>query len=667
MKPSQKAALQKKNQQNKFVKPVPSSARKNRNLLSENWFVVLFFAVATLLAFSNSFTVPMQFDDWYQLLTRDVTHSFKAFQNLSFWFNVNERPVSFFTFAVNHALHGEEVFGYHLLSLIIHLCSGIFLFFWLKLIFEQQGDDKKLNWLPIVITLFFLVHPVQTQSVTYIIQRMSSLAGMFFILSLYLYTKGRIIFLKKTKLNISIIYLAGAVLSGILGTLSKQNAVVFPLAMLLTELFFIRQSDGRICKKYLIVSTSIIALIAVAVLAKVGIPAETKDVTPLNYFATQMFVVPRYFQMMLFPVGLCIDHGVKMADSFMNMKTIAGFAFLLALAGYAVYMFKKLPMFSFGVFLTFVTLIVESSFMPIRDPMFDQRMYLPLVGFSISIWSLVNYYIFSKKREWIKPVSVSILILFSVMTFARNAVWTDKVAIWKDVTEKYPNYIRGWASLGKMMKEDGDPHMLEIIDCFEKAREIDPHNEENLINLGFYYMKNNTPDKAAECYLELYKSKDKNIQKQALRFLMAHYLLSNDKINGLKYARELLDEIPGDDETYRNLCDFYIRQNDFQQLLVEAQQWVKSSPKSADALFYTGKGYFELKLRPEAKGYFKRALVINPDHVQAMMLYANTCVNTFEYDEAIKYMEKVYAITKDANIPGHIAMINQLKSQRVGL
>ena len=101
--------------------------------------------------------------------------------------------------------------------------------------------------------------------------------------------------------------------------------------------------------------------------------------------------------------------------------------------------------------------------------------------------------------------------------------------------------------------------------------------------------------------------------------------------------------------------------------MVEAQQWVNSSPKNADALYYTGKAYFELKLRPEAKQYFKRALSINPDHVQAMMLYANTCVNTFEYDEAIKYMEKIYAITNDANIPGHIAMINQLKSQKVGL
>ena len=124
------------------------------------------------------------------------------------------------------------------------------------------------------------------------------------------------------------------------------------------------------------------------------------------------------------------------------------------------------------------------------------------------------------------------------MTFARNIVWNDKVAIWKDVTEKYPNCIRGWASMGKMMKEDGDPHMLEIIDCFEKAREIDPHNEENLINLGFYYMKNNTPNESAECYLELYKSKDKNIQKEAVRFLMAHYLLSNDKTNGPRFARE---------------------------------------------------------------------------------------------------------------------------------
>jgi protein O-mannosyl-transferase len=666
MKPSKKVVQKRPIQQNKFVKPI-STVKKSRNLLAENWFVVFLFSVATLLAYSNSFTVPMQFDDWYQLLTRDISHSFKAFQRLSFWVNVNERPISFFTFAVNHALHGEEVFGYHLVNLIIHLFSGIILFFWLKLIVDRQNSEPKFNWLPIVITFFFLVHPVQTQSVTYIIQRMSSLAGMFFFLSLYLYTQGRIAYFKEGKRVQSAVLIAGALLSGVLGTLSKQNAVVFPLAMLLVELFFIRTSEGKICKKYLIVSSSIMALGAVAVLVKVGIPSETKDVTPLQYFATQMVVIPQYLQMMLFPVGLYIDHGVKMAVSFFNAKTLVGFAFLLAIAGYAIYMLKKLPMFSFGVFLMFITFLVESSFLPIRDPMFDQRMYLPLAGFAIAIWSLVDYYIFSKKVEWVKPVSVSVLILFSVMTFARNNVWNDKVAIWKGVTEKYPNYIRGWASMGKMMKEDGDPHIHEIIDCFERAREIDPHNEENLINLGFYYMKNNTPEKAAGCYLELQKSNDKSIHLQALRFLAAHYLLRNDKANGVKYANEVFALVPGDEETNNNLCAYYVRQNDFQQLLVDAQKWVAISPNSANALYYTGKAYFELKQRPESKEYFKRTLKIDPNHVEAMMLYANTCVNTFEYDEAIKYLERVYSITKDANIPGHIAMINQLKSQKVGL
>jgi cytochrome c-type biogenesis protein CcmH/NrfG len=560
-------------------------------------------------------------------------------------------------------LHGESVFGYHVVNFVIHYLTGIFLFFWLRLLPVVKNDELKKNWFPAVVALFFLLHPVQTQSVTYIIQRMTSLSGLCLILSVFLYTKGRFKHIETANIKSVIHYYFLSLFFGVLGVLSKQPAAVFPVILLLIELFFVRSKEGKIFRSYLIAVFSIGLLAIVTLLFTMGLPAETTSVSRVEYFATQLIVIPRYFQMMLIPVGMNIDHGVKFVDSLFNTWSILGFLFLLATLIYGFFMLKKEPLILFGLLWIFVTLFIESSIFPITDPMFDHRMYLPLVGFGMALWSIVNRYVFSKSFKLQRPVIVGVLLLLSISTIARNSVWNSRVAIWTSVTESYPDHLRGWMALGKMYLNDDEKDVRKSIECFEKARSINPELEENLMDLAFSYMLTRQEDKAIACYEKLKTAKNREYREQAIKVLSAYYVSKGNIDDAATYLRNDLKLQPNDSETWKRLFALYFDKKEFQKAFDIAREWTETMPKNADAMYYMAKSQFQLRDKEMAEQYLLRSLRIAPNHADAMMLYANIMVNRFEFDEAIVMLEKAYAIDKNSKIPENIELIKQLKAK----
>jgi len=652
---------------NQKASPSPKNKKKKVKenkiayLLSKPWFYPVLFFVVTLIVYSNSFGVPFQFDDNNQISYSDWYHSFDFYKNLSNWVNVNERPFAFLTITTNYVLHGEKVFGYHLVNFFIHFLFGLFLFYWLRILPSIAANESKGRWFPMVVALFFLVHPVQTQAVTYIIQRMSSLAGLGMILSVYFYTKGRLEHIQSGNFKSGLHFYGLSILAGIIGVLSKQNAAVFPVILLLVEYFFIRNSEGKIYKNYLITGTSVLVLGLIAVLFTVGLPAETTSITRFQYFATQMMVIPRYFQMMLFPIGLSIDHGVKIVAGFSNVWSVLGALCLLAIVIYAFLMLKKEPLVSFGIFWIFITLAIESSIFPITDAMFDHRMYLPLAGFGIALWALVDRYFFTKKPNLLKPVIISVLLLFSVMTIARNNVWNSRVGIWKGVTEKYPDHFRGWVALGKMYLKDEEKDVPKAIEAFERARKIAPDNEENLVDLGFAYLSARQEEKAICCYEQLAESKNDEYREQALKVLSAYRVSRGNTEDSASYLRKILNSKPDDEETWKSLFAVYFDKKEFEKAKGVALEWNSKFPRNANTSFYLGKASFFLNDKEAATNYLLAAMKIEPNHPEAMMLYANVLVNKYEYDQAIDLLEKAYLITKNESIPGNIELIKKLK------
>ena len=185
-------------------KPISSSvigsSRMNKVIyFGRDLLFLLFLGAVVFLIYSNTFNNPFHFDDIRIIQenprVRLTTLSMENLLEIGSGTLSSNRPVSFISFAINHYFHGYQVWGYHMVNTLIHVLTGVFLFFLLKTIlsFPSLGfKDERCVWIPFFTALIWLVHPIQTQSVTYIVQRMNSLSAMFYVLSLLLYVKARL-------------------------------------------------------------------------------------------------------------------------------------------------------------------------------------------------------------------------------------------------------------------------------------------------------------------------------------------------------------------------------------------------------------------------------------------------------------------------------------------
>src|SRR4030042_570427 len=240
-------AKRNKNEKSDQKKKIPPKTGWKRQLFFRHLIAIGLIAGVALLAYSNTFHVPFHFDDRPNI-TENPNVQIKVFT----WDRVERlvkntykesiRVFSYFTLALNYYFGGFNVFGYHLVNFIIHVASGIFLYWFLLLTFNLPSLKEKYGAISYKVALFssliFISHPIQTQSVTYIVQRMTSMAGMFYLLSLVLYIKGRLF-----SGRVKYVYFLGMVLSYLLGVFSKENVAILPLFIALYDFYFFQNLD----------------------------------------------------------------------------------------------------------------------------------------------------------------------------------------------------------------------------------------------------------------------------------------------------------------------------------------------------------------------------------------------------------------------------------------
>ena len=228
-----------------FPKPAPASNRKH-GFPVKHGLAISLMALLSLLVYANAFQVPFQFDDLPNITDNGSVHlkalSLQWLDQLIKQNSDSIRIFAYFTFALNYYFGGLQVFGYHLVNLLVHISSGLLLYGFLLLTLTLPSLRERYGARAFPIALFssllFLCHPVQTQSVTYIVQRMTSLGGMFYLLAMVLYVKGRLASGAK-----SYLFLAGMVLSYLLGLFTKENVAILPLFIALYEFYFFQNLE----------------------------------------------------------------------------------------------------------------------------------------------------------------------------------------------------------------------------------------------------------------------------------------------------------------------------------------------------------------------------------------------------------------------------------------
>jgi hypothetical protein len=378
------------------TKAIPAKRRRPWHRFPLRHLIAIgLIAGVALLAYSNTFNVPFHFDDLPNILQNPLVHirtlTWDQLERLvRVTYGETIRVFSMLTFAFNFYFGDTDVFGYHLVNLIIHILSGIFLYWLLLLTFNLphlKDTYASISYkAALFASLIFIAHPIQTQSVTYIVQRMASMGGMFYLLCMVLYVKGRL-----STGGSRGVYFGGLVICYLLGVFSKENVAILPVFLVLYEFYFFQNLDlspkGKKIVITLIGVVLVLGAIGFAVWGKRYIQLtiegyEYRTFTMSERVLTQCRVVLYYVTLLVYPhpSRLNLDYDFPISKTIMDPPTtLISILIVAGLIVYSIWTAKKRPMISFWILWYFGNLVIESSIFPL-EMVYEHRLYLPAAG-----------------------------------------------------------------------------------------------------------------------------------------------------------------------------------------------------------------------------------------------------------------------------------------------
>jgi protein O-mannosyl-transferase len=613
---------------NKQTKTEKSGNRMD-NMINRYFNIIAFIliAIAGIVVYSNSLDCSFHFDDRLSIIENPLITNLSNFANLNYWLHPG-RQIAYLSFALNYHFNHNNVLGYHLINIIFHIITGIFSFLLIKLLLNLNNSkhikfDKYKNWLALFSALFFVVHPLQTQAITYIVQRMASMAAMFYIISIYLYAVGRIEHTQKNKITRAIIFYIFALISGFLAVMTKENAATFPFAMLLFEFCFIRNKENKIFKNYIIYSFSGFVIICIIYLL-INPSIFTTDAThgisisSMDYLINQFVIIVRYLQLTLLPINQCADYGdfalhFPYILTFWDLKVIGSFLLLSALFVLAIYLYKKNRALSFGLFWFFLTLSIESSIIPIADPMFEHRMYLPMLGIGLFLINSL-FLIFNK----IKPIYIFtflsvLIVVLGNSCYSRNKIWKTDLSLWTDVIKNAPYNARGYNNRGLAKKNLGDKE--GALQDYNRAIEITPEYSLAYNNRGNLKEKLGDREGALIDYNRTIEIKPDYAEAYNNRGILYHNL--NDNEGSLKDLNRAIELKPDYPDALNNRGNLKTELNDNDGAILDYNRAIELNPDYAEAYNGIGSCYFSIKDYNKAISSFEKAIKLNPGMIVA--------------------------------------------------
>ncbi|MCA9394851.1 MAG: tetratricopeptide repeat protein [Candidatus Omnitrophica bacterium] len=542
--------------------------------------------IATGAMYSNVLHGPPIFDDIGYIKSnaniRDITdihaiwHAWKH----------PARFVGYFTFALNYAIHGYNWLGFHVTNIGIHMVNILLVWSLVRLLFrcEQMRDDPlrpDAELVALITAMLFAAHPMQTQAVAYMAQRFASLATLFYLLSVWCYLQARLYPRR------ALPFFAAAGFSALLGMFTKQITITLPVAILLVEFLFVRPrgKGGRI--DWRIVGGTGLFLLIVPAIFKFNAPAmltiqhhsgshRGDELYNMVYLMTQFRVICTYLSLMFLPVGQNLLYDFPASYSMLEPRTFWCFVLLVTIFAYGIRRVGSNRLLAFGIFWFFLTLSVESSVIVIKHVIFEHRMYLPSFGFflCISAWLLKT---FRSRRKCLAAATVIALTL-AVLTYQRNFVWADDIAMWEDVIAKAPEKSR--------------PHM----------------------NLGIAYVERSQWETAIHHLDTAIEKYGRNHAAYSNRG-MAYFALGKPE-RAIQDFNRALEIMPDYQEALINRGNYYSYVKDYARAIADYDRVITLNPQAVEAIHNRANKYYQMKRYDRALEDYDRALALRPSFVR---------------------------------------------------
>ena len=640
-----------------FLKPLHFSFSPS---IRFHLFALFLISLSIAFGYGRTLNDPFQLDDEAAFVHNPAVHIKELNPSTLFPLFSGNRPIPNLTFALNYYLGGFEPRGYHLANLLIHLITTylVYLFFLKTLslsdfesrLHPQSGISGK--EISLIGALFWSLHPVQTESVTYIVQRMTSVGTLFYLLSLFAYINGRV-----GGGRLSWLWLMISILSYALALGSKENMVSLPVIILLYEFFFIRQFRFGMSRRtgaiFIVMSllflggaawiikihTGTVSNLSALLFERYGV----EDFNPVIRVMTEWRVLIYYLSLLLFPDPgrMNLDYDFPLSRSLVDpVTTLFSLLTILALIGFACFRGKKYPIAAFSILWFFINLAIESSFINF-DLVFEHRLYLPSIPFFL-LSAAALYFAVSQlksyRSEAMLGISMVIFLLLATGTRERNRVWETPISLWSDAATKSPEKGRVLNNLGEAYLEAG--RLEEAKSTFKRVIRLEPKNQAALNALGYLYhaegrtdeaianfnavLELNRNDPAAHLNLgvmlaELGRSEPALTEyREAARLkpdlIAAHlnagilYSNTNRLDEALAEYRKVVELNPGYPAVHTNLGQIYFKKGRLNEAVSEFQHGIDSNPKEFIPYFDLGYALDTGGQKTEAVKYYEEAL-----------------------------------------------------------
>ncbi len=452
--------------------------------------------ILILSSYANTLYAPFVLDDMHSFVEQPLVLNFdftwESFLKLAETPFGWKRFLPVLTFALDLQWGSGTLIAFHITNIIIHILATLALFFLLKSLFELisgdypsfLGDGRFTTSIVILSTVgLWALNPIQTNVVTYLVQRMTSMAALFYFLALGCYLRGRSAHLQKVDNRKFLLWYFLTALFAICSFMCKENTVTLPVVIALVEFLFVCDgSVSRFLKKYIVVL--ILAILVLILIIYFKLPGllegyGKRHFTLSERLLTELRIVSSYIFVLLLPLSrfLNLEHDPVLSTSlFAPISTFVSLVFLSIVIICAWRARKRYPLVTFAVFWFFINLLLESSFIPL-ELKFEHRLYLPSAGLYLAVSLLVAgliIWLFSgravDRRNFGIIVVTSIVVVLSglsLLTFKRNLVWQDAVTLYRDCALKSPNKARSHSNLARALIEQ-KAYKEVVVEC-EKA------------------------------------------------------------------------------------------------------------------------------------------------------------------------------------------------------
>lgn len=467
-------------------------------------FVSLFLII--IMVYGNSLFCEFHLDDYDNIITNGNIHLKsldwpgikKSMQGMEKTPGAVSRPLAYLSFALNYYLGGLNVFGYHAVNIIIHYMASVFLFLFtynlLRLPVFCGRYEKSAYNIALLSVIVWATSPVQVTAITYIVQRMASMAGMFYIMAMYFYLKAR----TSKGMTRMAVFLSLCALSAAAAFGTKQNTVTLPVALVIFDLIFFQGITRESIRRNIVMFGIPLVIIAVAALFMLDIHRIAGDygIRPFT-MAERLMTQPRilflYISFLLCPAParLMLYHDVQWSTSLIEpFTTLVSILALIVIVIFAFMNARRRPLLSFCILFFFLNHAVESSFLSL-ELIFEHRNYTPsmlfFLPFSAAAVTIVNR---NSRRLFIQLLAaVGIVFVLGtqvVVTQLRNDTFQTRMHLLWDNVEKTPRLSVVHHNLG--VEYYNSRLYRESLNEYEKAIRMDRYINKTQKYLTYYNM-----------------------------------------------------------------------------------------------------------------------------------------------------------------------------------